>query len=58
MLGPDSRTMSTLEYNGILDYHHAARKIHVTDFQKFDFVFAMVWESLCDLPCLSFCLEF
>ena len=42
-LGPDSRTMSTLEDNGILDYKHAARKIHISDFQKFDFIFAMVW---------------
>jgi len=56
---PDSRTMSTLESNGINDYDHAARKvssfvlprcifkltsfeIHVSDFQKFDYVFAMV----------------
>jgi low molecular weight phosphotyrosine protein phosphatase len=25
--GPDSRTMSTLEDNGIVDYEHAARKV-------------------------------
>lgn len=24
---PDSRTMSTLEENGIIDYNHAARKV-------------------------------
>lgn len=46
---PDSRTMSTLEDNGILDYNHAARKIHVSDFQKFDYIFAMDRDNLRDL---------
>ncbi|KAH7419955.1 phosphotyrosine protein phosphatase I superfamily [Cadophora sp. MPI-SDFR-AT-0126] len=46
---PDSRTMSTLEDNGITDYEHAARKINVSDFQKFDFIFAMDRDNLRDL---------
>ncbi|KAG4425199.1 hypothetical protein IFR04_001566 [Cadophora malorum] len=46
---PDSRTMSTLEDNGITDYEHAARKIHVSDFQKFDYIFAMDRDNLRDL---------
>jgi low molecular weight phosphotyrosine protein phosphatase len=29
--GPDSRTMSTLEDNGITDYHHSARKVSQDD---------------------------
>jgi low molecular weight phosphotyrosine protein phosphatase len=62
---PDSRTMSTLEDNGITDYDHAARKvtgnnseygqelmgtqIQASDFQMFDFVFAMDRDNLRDL---------
>jgi low molecular weight phosphotyrosine protein phosphatase len=63
---PDSRTMATLEENGITDYDHAARKvtgknsgygqelmmstqIHASDFQTFDFVFAMDRDNLRDL---------
>ncbi|TVY46969.1 Low molecular weight phosphotyrosine protein phosphatase [Lachnellula cervina] len=46
---PDSRTMSTLEDNGIMDYEHAARKIHVSDFQNFDYIFAMDRDNLRDL---------
>ncbi|PMD57058.1 low molecular weight phosphotyrosine protein phosphatase [Hyaloscypha bicolor E] len=46
---PDSRTMSTLEDKGITDYDHAARKIHTSDFQKFDFIFAMDRDNLRDL---------
>ncbi|KAH8602248.1 phosphotyrosine protein phosphatase I superfamily [Bisporella sp. PMI_857] len=46
---PDSRTMSTLEDNGILDYIHAARKVQPADFQKFDYIFAMDRQNLRDL---------
>ncbi|CZS92350.1 hypothetical protein WAI453_000226 [Rhynchosporium graminicola] len=46
---PDSRTMSTLEDNGITDYEHAARKVHVSDFEKFDYIFAMDRDNLHDL---------
>ncbi|KAG9239627.1 phosphotyrosine protein phosphatase I superfamily [Amylocarpus encephaloides] len=46
---PDSRTMSTLEDNGITDYDHAARKIHVSDFKNFDYIFAMDRDNLQDL---------
>ncbi|CAL3967382.1 unnamed protein product [Diplocarpon coronariae] len=45
----DSRTISTLEDNGITDYEHAARKIHASDFSKFDFIFAMDRQNLRDL---------
>lgn len=38
---PDSRTMSTLEDNGITDYTHAARKFVADDFQNFDYILAM-----------------
>ncbi|KAF8852160.1 phosphotyrosine protein phosphatase [Acephala macrosclerotiorum] len=50
---PDSRTMSTLEDNGITDYNHAARKVHTSDFQKFDFIFAMDRDNLRDLQRLQ-----
>lgn len=46
---PDSRTMSTLEDNGITDYDHAARKIHNSDFQKFDYIFCMDRDNLHDV---------
>ncbi|KZF19070.1 phosphotyrosine protein phosphatases I [Xylona heveae TC161] len=38
---PDSRTMSTLEDNGITDYVHEARKVQPEDFEEFDYVLAM-----------------
>ncbi|KUJ11807.1 LMWPc-domain-containing protein [Mollisia scopiformis] len=50
---PDSRTMSTLEDNGITDYSHAARKVHTSDFQKFDYIFAMDRDNLRDLQRLQ-----
>jgi len=46
---PDSRTMSTLEDNGIVGYEHAARKIHTSDFHHFDYIFAMDRDNLRDL---------
>ncbi|KAI9663781.1 MAG: hypothetical protein M1821_007271 [Bathelium mastoideum] len=39
--GPDPRTMSTLEANGITDYNHAARKFVPDDFRTFDYILAM-----------------
>ncbi|KAK0635954.1 phosphotyrosine protein phosphatase I superfamily [Bombardia bombarda] len=39
--GPDDRTMSTLKEHGITDYVHAARKVNASDFDKFDYIFAM-----------------
>ncbi|KAL9080913.1 MAG: hypothetical protein Q9157_000413 [Trypethelium eluteriae] len=38
---PDTRTMSTLEANGITHYSHAARKFVSDDFQTFDYILAM-----------------
>ncbi len=46
---PDSRTMSTLEDNGIGDYQHAARKVQASDFAEFDYVLAMDDDNLYDL---------
>ncbi|KJZ76833.1 hypothetical protein HIM_03710 [Hirsutella minnesotensis 3608] len=50
---PDSRTMSTLEDNGITDYDHCARRFQTTDFEKFDYIFAMDRSNLSDLQRLQ-----
>lgn len=41
--------MSTLEKNGITDYVHAARKVRHSDFDNFDYIFAMDRSNLSDL---------
>ncbi|KAK4448292.1 Low molecular weight phosphotyrosine protein phosphatase [Podospora aff. communis PSN243] len=46
---PDDRTLSTLEGHGIKDYVHAARKVNASDFDKFDYIFAMDRSNLADL---------
>ncbi|KAH7325839.1 phosphotyrosine protein phosphatase I superfamily [Stachybotrys elegans] len=46
---PDSRTMSTLEDNGITDYRHLARRFQTSDLDKFDYIFAMDRSNLSDL---------
>ena len=46
---PDSRTMETLEDNGIENYDHAARIVRASDFDDFDYIFAMDKENLEDL---------
>lgn len=47
---PDDRTMATLEANGITTYTHAARKFSPsTDFDEFDYIFAMDGSNLQDL---------
>lgn len=47
---PDRRTMATLRANGITNYKHAARKFAPgTDFDKFDYIFAMDRSNLEDL---------
>ncbi|KXX77816.1 Low molecular weight phosphotyrosine protein phosphatase [Madurella mycetomatis] len=46
---PDDRTMSTLQAHGIMDYIHTARKVNVSDFDKFDYIFAMDKSNLDDL---------
>ena len=46
---PDPRTMSTLENNGIVGYDHAARKIHASDFSKYDYILAMDKDNMHDL---------
>ncbi|KAK3173239.1 hypothetical protein OEA41_006568 [Lepraria neglecta] len=47
--GPDPRTMSTLEDNGIVDYDHAARKVQASDFSTFGYILAMDKDNLNDL---------
>ncbi|KAF2223971.1 phosphotyrosine protein phosphatase I superfamily [Elsinoe ampelina] len=44
---PDPRTVSVLEDHGITEdyYQHAARKFHASDFNKFDYIFAMDKEN-------------
>ncbi|KAI0383368.1 LMWPc-domain-containing protein [Hypomontagnella monticulosa] len=46
---PDSRTMSTLEDNGITNYVHSARRLRDSDFREFDYIFAMDNGNLADL---------
>ncbi|KAK3327069.1 phosphotyrosine protein phosphatase I superfamily [Cercophora scortea] len=46
---PDDRTMATLKEHGITDYVHAARKVNASDFDKFDYIFAMDRANLSDL---------
>ena len=46
---PDSRTMSTLRDHGIDSYRHKARKFVPSDFNRFDYVFAMDNANLEDL---------
>ncbi|KAK3377697.1 phosphotyrosine protein phosphatase I superfamily [Podospora didyma] len=46
---PDDRTMSTLEKHGITDYVHAARKVNASDFDNFDYIFAMDRANLSEL---------
>ncbi|ORY69105.1 low molecular weight phosphotyrosine protein phosphatase [Pseudomassariella vexata] len=46
---PDDRTISTLENHGITDYTHAARKVRQSDFDTFDYIFAMDRSNLSDL---------
>ncbi|KAG6030851.1 hypothetical protein E4U41_007750 [Claviceps citrina] len=50
---PDSRTLSTLQDNGITDYEHRARQIKTSDFETFDYVFAMDRSNLSDLKALQ-----
>lgn len=50
---PDSRTMSTLQSHGITDYAHCARKVQSSDFDRFDYVFAMDRSNLRDLKTLQ-----
>lgn len=46
---PDRRTMKTLLANGITEYRHVARKVTATDFERFDWIFAMDQENWEDL---------
>lgn len=41
--------MSTLAKHGIHDYTHAARKVRASDFDEFDYLFAMDRSNLSDL---------
>ncbi|KAI1200268.1 phosphotyrosine protein phosphatase I superfamily [Nemania serpens] len=46
---PDSRTLSTLKENGIMNYRHEARRLRDSDFSQFDYIFAMDNSNLSDL---------
>ena len=50
---PDPRTMRTLEDNGIVEFDHAARKVHASDFSTFDYILAMDKDNLHDLQRLK-----
>ena len=50
---PDTRTLSTLEDNGIVDFDHEARQIRSADFSTFDYILAMDKENLKDLQRLK-----
>ena len=50
---PDSRTMTTLVENGIVDYSHVGRQVSPADFAEFDYILAMDRENLQDLQRLS-----
>lgn len=47
--GPDSRTLDTLEENGITDYDHVARRLQPSDLTNFDYIFAMDGSNLYDI---------
>ncbi|KAI0399609.1 phosphotyrosine protein phosphatase I superfamily [Xylaria palmicola] len=38
---PDDRTLATLKKHGITNYDHAARRLRDSDFDEFDYIFAM-----------------
>jgi low molecular weight phosphotyrosine protein phosphatase len=46
---PDPRTLATLQSHGITDFDHDARQVRSTDFQNFDYIFAMDSDNLDDL---------
>ncbi|GFP56972.1 hypothetical protein ACSS6W_004486 [Trichoderma asperelloides] len=50
---PDDRTLETLEKHDIFDYDHDARRITRSDFDRFDYIFAMDLSNLSDLERLK-----
>ncbi|RMZ82276.1 hypothetical protein DV738_g1856, partial [Chaetothyriales sp. CBS 135597] len=50
---PDYRTMATLRKHGINNYEHGARKIAESDFDTFDYIFAMDRSNLRELQRLQ-----
>ena len=38
---PDPRAISTLQDNGIFEYHHVSRKVQTSDLTNFDYVLAL-----------------
>ncbi|PNP43290.1 hypothetical protein TGAMA5MH_04747 [Trichoderma gamsii] len=50
---PDDRTLETLEKHDIFDYDHDARRITRSDFDRFDYIFAMDISNLSDLERLK-----
>lgn len=49
---PDPRTTAVLKKNGITPYTHAARKLRASDFDDFDWIFAMDADNLDDILAL------
>jgi low molecular weight phosphotyrosine protein phosphatase len=45
----DPRTLSTLTSQGIPNFRHPARKLRVSDFDEFDYIFAMDNSNLDDI---------
>jgi low molecular weight phosphotyrosine protein phosphatase len=50
---PDRRTMATLKANGLTKYAHAARQVHESDFEEFDWIFGMDRDNMEDLQTLK-----
>lgn len=46
---PDHRTMATLRAKGIKNYAHLGRKLRSSDFDNFDYIFAMDKSNLSDV---------
>ncbi|KAK9465693.1 phosphotyrosine protein phosphatase I superfamily [Lipomyces arxii] len=46
--GPDRRTVQTCRANGV-PVHHVSRQVKPSDFEKFDYIFAMDHENMEDL---------
>ncbi|KAI5306528.1 hypothetical protein KEM55_008582 [Ascosphaera atra] len=46
---PDSRTMLTLQSNGINNYRHSGRQLRKSDFTDFDYIMAMDRANLSDI---------
>lgn len=46
---PDPRTVDTLRAHGIRNFQHRARQLQLSDFDEFDYIFAMDRQNLRDI---------